>query len=61
VDINSSACPKTPLPLGGVGGGKGNLLILFTPTPPLPQREREKKSFWTGTAKYPITVYDNEF
>ncbi len=47
--LNSSACPKTPLPPGGVGGGKGNLLISFTPTPTLPQREREKQSFRTGT------------
>ena len=44
-----SACPKTPLPPGGVGGGKDNILISFTPTPTLPQREREKQSFRTGT------------
>jgi hypothetical protein len=44
-----SACPKTPLPPGGAGGGKDNLLISFAPTPALPQREREKQSFRTGT------------
>jgi hypothetical protein len=45
----SSACPETPLPLGGVGGGKDNLLVSFTPTPTIPQREREYQSFRTGT------------
>jgi len=41
----TSACPETPLPLGG----KDNLLISFTPTPALLQREREYRSFRTGT------------
>jgi len=47
-----SACPETPLPLGGAGRGKDNLLISFTPTPALPQREREYRNFRTGTAIY---------
>jgi hypothetical protein len=51
----TSACPETPLPLGGVGGGKDNLLISFTPIPTLPQRERENQSFRTGTNYPPLT------
>jgi len=43
---------ETPLPLGGAGGGKDNLLISITPTPAFPQREREYRRFRTGTANY---------
>lgn len=45
-DINLfSACPKPHLLPGGVGGGKGKLLISFISTPNLPQRERGNRIF----------------